>query len=296
VRISWYQGSTLLGLGDSMTVCPTTTTSYRATASYTMCQGPPVVIADTITIHANYLAVQPSTQNVSCYGYNDGFASVNVNGGTPPYTYSWSPNSSSTNTASGLTAGSYTATVWDASYCFNTATVSITQPPLLTLSDSSVATTCSSCSDGIIILTASGGNPSYYYNISPPAGNQIGGFFYNLPAGDYFGCVTDVNGCMTCDSVTVDMFTNVASIGPLLSASFHPNPFSTVTVLELKSNLTEDIYINIFDAPGRLIFSEKISSTPFTLNREKLGHTGIYFFQIKNSLGKLLSGKLILTD
>ena len=65
-----------------------------------------------------------SNQNTYCNGgNNDGFASVNVSGGVPPYTYSWSPNSSTAFTASGLTAGSYTATVWDATNCYNLATV-----------------------------------------------------------------------------------------------------------------------------------------------------------------------------
>jgi hypothetical protein len=295
VRISWYQGSTLLGLGDSMTVCPATTTTYRATASYTMCSGPPVVLADSVTIHANYLAVQLSTQNVSCYGNSDGFASVNVNGGTPPYTYSWSPNSSSTNTASGLAAGSYTATVWDATNCFNTATINITQPTLLILSDSSVATTCTSCNDGIIILTASGGSPSYYYSISPPAGNQIGGFFYNLPAANYFSCVTDANGCMTCDSVTVNMFTSVPQITSSTSVLFYPNPFHSETFLWIQSS-KKNLSLRIFDASGRLFSETKITSPALLLSRKEIPHAGIYFYELISDEMVEGKGKLVVLD
>jgi large repetitive protein len=295
VRISWYQGTSLLGLGDSITVCPTTTTTYRATASYTMCQGPPVILADTITIHANYLAVQPSAQHVTCFGNNDGSAAVLVTGATPPYTYSWSPNTSAAATATGLTAGSYTATVWDATNCYNTAVMNITQPALLTLSDSSVATTCTSCNDGIIILTAGGGSPSYFYSISPAAGNQIGGFFYNLPAGNYNACVTDANGCMTCDSITVDMSTTIYSVATTFNASFHPNPFSFSTTLQLKT-ISAESTIQITDALGRLIFSEKISSDSFVLKKEQLGKAGIYFYWIKSAAENPASGILVLEE
>jgi large repetitive protein len=296
VRISWYQGTSLIGFGDSISVCPNNTTTYRVTASYTLCSGPPVVFADTVTIYASYLAIQPAVQNVTCFGGNDGFASVNASGATPPYTYSWSPNSSSASTASGLTAGSYTATVWDATNCFNIATVNITQPPLLTLSDSSVATTCSSCNDGIIILTAGGGTPSYLFSIAPPAGNQIGGFFYNLPAGNYNACVTDVNGCVTCDSVFVDMTSLVDNLTNSTQIYFFPNPFHQSTTLEINSILNDDdLTLILNDALGRRVFTEKVPSNRITINRQQLPDAGIYYYRLSGGKIKAL-GKLIVFD
>ncbi len=48
---------------------------------------------------------------------SDGTASIAVIGGTPPYTYAWSPSGGSTSSASGLAPGTYTVTVTDANGC-----------------------------------------------------------------------------------------------------------------------------------------------------------------------------------
>ena len=53
--------------------------------------------------------------NVTCYGGNNGTATVDsVNSGTPPYTYKWNTvPQQTTDTATGLTAGTYTVTITD---------------------------------------------------------------------------------------------------------------------------------------------------------------------------------------
>ncbi|MGB1317171.1 MAG: SprB repeat-containing protein, partial [Flavobacteriales bacterium] len=48
-----------------------------------------------------------TTDSVSCFGLADGEATVTVNGGTAPFTYSWSPMGGTAATATNLTAGSY---------------------------------------------------------------------------------------------------------------------------------------------------------------------------------------------
>ena len=50
--------------------------------------------------------------NVSCFGGSNGSATVTPTGGTPPYTYQWN-NGQTTQTTTGLTAGTYTVIVVD---------------------------------------------------------------------------------------------------------------------------------------------------------------------------------------
>jgi hypothetical protein len=119
---SWSNGETTssatgLSVG-TYTVTVTDANGCTASAASATITSPPVLTAN-IT----------SSTNVSCYGYSDGSATVTAGGGTPGYTYNWSPSGGTAATATGLIAGTYTVTVTDANACTVTATVVITQPP-----------------------------------------------------------------------------------------------------------------------------------------------------------------------
>jgi hypothetical protein len=112
--------------------------------------------------------------NVTCFGACNGTATATGAGGTPAasgtYNYSW--NSSpvqTTQTATGLCAGSYTCTVTDNNGCSAIVTVTITEPALLAVAPISNVTICNS---GSTTLTASvsGGTGGYSYSWSPAAG------------------------------------------------------------------------------------------------------------------------------
>jgi hypothetical protein len=67
------------------------------------------------------LVATPSSTNVTCPTQADGTASVTLTGGTGPYTYDWGVYGS-TQTITGLAAGSYPVTVTDINGCTATAT------------------------------------------------------------------------------------------------------------------------------------------------------------------------------
>jgi hypothetical protein len=77
--------------------------------------------------------------NVSCFGGNNGSATVVAQGGTIGYSYTWNPNVSSSATASGLSLGGYSVTITDSHGCSVNTTFAITEPAALTAS----ATACS---------------------------------------------------------------------------------------------------------------------------------------------------------
>ena len=66
-------------------------------------------------------------QNETCPGDADGEATSSMTDGTPPYTYSWNTVPvQTTQNATGLTAGTYTVSITDATGCVETSTVTVT--------------------------------------------------------------------------------------------------------------------------------------------------------------------------
>ncbi|HXB12303.1 MAG TPA: PKD domain-containing protein, partial [Bacteroidia bacterium] len=137
-----------------------------------------------------------------------GSATANPVGGTLPYTYNWS-NGQTNVAASGLTAGSYTVTVHDANGCIATASVTITQPPLLTASTGvPVNVLCNGGSNGSDLASAAGGTGAYTFSWAP--GGQTNANATGLTAGAYTITVTDANGCTATANTTITQPTALA--------------------------------------------------------------------------------------
>src|SRR5690606_15051205 len=83
-------------------------------------------------------------------------------GGTGPYTYDWSDNTSNSST-NGLSPGLVTVTVTDANNCKATNTTTINEPAPLTLVMDSLNISCNGGSDGQASVVVSGGTPGYQY-------------------------------------------------------------------------------------------------------------------------------------
>ncbi|MGI9191860.1 MAG: GEVED domain-containing protein, partial [Chitinophagaceae bacterium] len=138
---------------------------------------------------------------VSCFGGNDGMVSMDVNGGTAPYTYSWTPSGGTTNSASNLIAGDYTFTVIDANNCISNTIVSITEPAVLSINLVGTDITCNGGANGTATANISGGTPGYTYSWTGLAATTAG--IDNLYAGTYAVTVTDSKQCSATASVTL---------------------------------------------------------------------------------------------
>ncbi len=139
-------------------------------------------------------------QNVSCFGANDGSAEIEATGGTPNYTYDWSPNGGSAPLATGLSPGTYTVEVTDDGGCTAIETIEITEPNAIQVTEIIGDTDCGT-NNGSISVTPSGGTPSYSYEWTPNAGNTAS--ISNLGAGTYALTITDDNGCEVTSNYTV---------------------------------------------------------------------------------------------
>lgn len=160
------------------------------------------------------------TNDPTCSGDCDGSGTVSATGGAPPYTFLWDdPSAQTTATATGLCAGTYTVTITDGVGAVSTETVVINDPPGLSASASvssdynGADISCFGDSDGEVTVTASGGDPGYFYEWDDPAA-QTTETATGLPAGTYIVTVTDDGGCSVTASVTLSDPTALgASVG-----------------------------------------------------------------------------------
>ncbi|MBK8846395.1 MAG: SprB repeat-containing protein [Bacteroidetes bacterium] len=137
--------------------------------------------------------------NVSCNGGSNGTATSTPTGGTSPYTYLWS-NGQTDATATGLLAGTYTATVTDANGCTTSCSYTVAEPAALTCVATGTNVSCNGGSNGTATSTPTGGTSPYTYLWS---NGQTDATATGLIAGTYTATVTDANGCTTSCSYTV---------------------------------------------------------------------------------------------
>jgi hypothetical protein len=127
--IAWFQGINQIGTSATINVCPVGTTTYTAQVTYTMCDG--TTVQETDQVNVSYSSAVPvinlTSVNETCTGVSNGTATASPSGGAPGYTYSWSTIPiQTTQTATGLSAGTYTCAVTDANGCVATQNVTIT--------------------------------------------------------------------------------------------------------------------------------------------------------------------------
>jgi gliding motility-associated-like protein len=143
----------------------------------------------------------PQQTDNTCASSTNGSATVNVSGGTGPFTYAWNPNVSATQTASNLAAGTYSVLVTDANGCTTSQSFNITAPPALTASTTQTNVTCFGGSDGSAVVTVGGGSPGYTYQWSTGGNSQTETGL--VAGGPYVVMVTDLNGCTITQSVSI---------------------------------------------------------------------------------------------
>lgn len=154
-----------------------------------------------ITENSELFLVEQTNQAVSCQGGADGQASVIATGGTSPYLYSWS-NGTTGSQNTGLTAGTYSVTVFDNKLCEKTIQVVIADGAVInTISTLEQDVSCNGGADGKIEILASGGVTPYMYNWSNGESTAL---IENLTAGTYSLTVTDANTCSSTSEYTIN--------------------------------------------------------------------------------------------
>ena len=183
-NVSTGPAATGLGGGTYSVTITDLGNNQTTTATFTLTT-PPALAASVTGVTGN-----------ECFGDNSGSITLNVSGGTAPYSFDWSgalPDNQSTQT--GLSGGSYGVTITDNNGCQQVLNnIQVAEPAMLlapgTITD--VGDT-----PGSINISPTGGTPNYTYAWTGPQGfTSTQQDVTNLTVtGQYCVTVTDMRGC-----------------------------------------------------------------------------------------------------
>lgn len=283
---------------------------------------------DTIIITVNPSATVSiqNMNNPTCYGYNNGNISLNITGGTPPYSFLWN-NGQTSSTAFNLSAGMYSVNVTDSKGCISQTLAILTQPNYLSVGISSPGKICEN-KLAIITSTVLGGTAPYVLSWLPFNTNGTALTFTPVVGiNNYSLKVIDANNCVTIatNSLMVYAFpnlqinatpticlggvTNMYGLGAVsyswssgvshFSTSVSPaaNTIYTLTGYnEIGCSVTQTIQVNVFPLPDVDIENiPKNSCAPLCLNIDaKSNHSILQYKWLVNDA--LSSTKTNLTD
>lgn len=215
-------------------------------------------------------------KNVTCNGFENGFISVQVNGGFGQISYNWSTEQS-TSQLSNLKTGFYNVNIKDDAGCQKLETYTITQPEKLETFINYKQPTMTYF--GSINLDVEGGTKPYNYQWN---NGQTSEDLSDIVADFYEVLVTDANGCMSSENVVLEnLVTETASINQIQSdeVSIYPNPSNGIVNIQFN----EDVVSNLYDATGKLVDSFSVSKVTTTIETP-----GVYYLNWNNNVKKII--------
>lgn len=129
----------------------------------------------------------------NCNGDCSGSISITTNGGTSPYQYTWSGNTSTDSTISNLCSGTYSLTITDANGCTFDTIFNLSEPDLLVAAVVSTKVPCIEICSGTADIAISGGVAPYAINWD---NGQHGLHATQLCFGNHTVTVSDSNNCL----------------------------------------------------------------------------------------------------
>ena len=234
-------------------------------------------VASQLITQPNQLIASSSDTAVSCNGGSNGAVALTVTGGTTAYSFLWS-NGATTQSLSGVVAGTYTVVVTDAHGCATSNSSTVTQPNALVLTTVVTNTSCNGDSTGAIALTVTGGTLNYSFAWSDGETSQS---IANLPGGTYTVIVTDGNSCTASASATV------TQAPPLI--------FTGTTVTDVNCNGAANGSIDVTVSGGTTPYSYTWDNGVFSANNTGLSG-GIYNLTVTDNHGCSITATFLINE
>jgi hypothetical protein len=297
---------------DNVKVTGTSTNAY----SYGWTSNPAGFTAATATatdmpMASTVYSVVITNTNTSCS--NSGSVSVTVNA-VPTVTASASSTSVCAGTSATLTAGGATNYTWTAggnastevvtpgassvytvtgetSGCSNTATVSVDVTPIPTVMATASSTLVCSNFGESSVLTASTTATTYSWS----NGDATMSTTVTPTSGTTYTLTVTEAGCSASTTIFIDAqicmaVNNLSALDN--SISIYPNPTNGIVNIAISTELSGTTSVEIYDAIGKLVISEKLSKDVTTVNTSKL-EDGMYMYKIINNNKAIKVGRMI---
>ena len=275
-----------------------------------------------VTIFNDMIYTVDYTDATTCY-YGifdecDGSATVEITGGTPPYTYIWdnqwhnSPATTS-ETATGLCPGNYHVTFTDANLCTTIASVPI--GPLMDSDfpyDFSMSkedeSPCGDCNGTatitlILDLQGDGGILDYRWNDDPPYQNTETAIglcsgdirvlvrYATLPAGAcLYTDITTIECNGSKSTVSSNDYDNVNNSTNYIK--LYPNPVKDELIIEFYKDVNNSTF-ELYGLLGNKVLNAKLNSNKNNVSLSNIDN-GIYYYKIIHTNQTINSGKLIV--
>lgn len=196
----------------------------------------------TLTQPATAVGDSNKVTTIACYG-GTANALVYAFGGVHPYTYTWSGGSTNTSdTALGLSPGTYVCSIRDSNRCRVRDTIVVTQPPAFIISsNSSLGYPCSNQASVQVI----GNLSKYTFSWSPSGGSSDTAS--NLCNGTYVATITDSTGCVERDTIVLDNAVGIAAINNHEGIKVYPVPARNQINISISGNGFMPENIAIYD-------------------------------------------------
>ncbi|AUD00493.1 hypothetical protein CWM47_00855 [Spirosoma pollinicola] len=216
-----------------------------------------------IVTNGNAISLSVGTsKNVTCQGGRDGEATVQIAGGTKPFTVYWATERRDTLSAlvasqTGLSEGTYTVSVVDSNRCTANAlfiplksTYPIPSKPTVTQTGSSILLVDPALGIQWYIRTGS--------DSGKPVPNATGQTIVPFESGQYYVIVT-ANGCSSPPSDAINfVLTALAEPTALLAVRVVPNPVIDRLRLEIEQAERSAVTVELFDASGRAVMAGQL--------------------------------------
>jgi len=172
------------------------------------------------------IGVTLTPTNATCAN-NDGSIASTVSGGTPGYTYAWSPSGAGAN-PSGLSPAAYTVTVSDTKGCTKTATAAITQTGTVTANFATPAAQCLAGNSFSFTNTGTGG-VTYAWNYGDAGTGAGSPVAHSYATSGTFTVTETVTSGVCVATKTVAITVNPTPTVTVGSATICPGASTTLT-------------------------------------------------------------------